>query len=138
MNNIVNFSIITVSYNAKSELQKTINSVQEQSYKFFSHVIKDGFSNDKTNKMDFSKYKNTKFHISQDKGVYDAMNQAFKLAENEYIIFLNAGDIFYSKDSLKKLALNIKNNPNFNAYSGGTIQININEQRLKRIIGIGK
>ena len=138
MNNIVNFSIITVSYNAKFELQKTINSVQEQSYKFFSHVIKDGFSNDKTNKMDFSKYKNTKFHLSQDKGVYDAMNQAFKLAKNEYIIFLNAGDIFYSKDSLRKLALNIKNNPNFNAYSGGTIQININEQRLKRIIGIGK
>ena len=28
------------------------------------------------------------------------MNQAFKLAQNEYIIFLNAGDIFFSKNTI--------------------------------------
>ena len=138
MNNLIKFSIITVTYNAKSELKKTINSVQEQNYKYFSHLIKDGYSKDKTNKIDFSKYKNTEFYLSKDKGVYDAMNQAFKLAKNEYIIFLNAGDIFFSKDSLKKLAIDIRNNPNYNIYSGGTIQININEKSIKRIIGIGK
>ena len=61
------------------------------------------------------------------------MNQAFELAQNEYIIFLNAGDIFFSKNSLKDIAENIKKNPNFNAYSGGTIQVNVSEKKIKRI-----
>ncbi len=138
MKYLISFSIITVTYNAKSELQKTINSVQQQNYKYFSHIIKDGYSTDKTNQIDFSKYENTEFYTLKDKGVYDAMNHAFKLAKNEYIIFLNAGDIFFSKNSLKELAENIKNNPNFNSYSGGTVQINVQEERIKRIIGIGK
>ncbi len=133
----ISFSIITVSLNAKSELERTIKSIQEQSYKLFSHIIKDGLSEDKTKDINFSKYKNTKFYSSKDQGVYDAMNQAFKLAENEYIIFLNAGDIFFSRNSLKELADNIKNHPNFYIYSGGTIQINIKEKNIKRIIGIG-
>ena len=49
----------------------------------------------KTNKIDFSKLKNTFFYESKDNGVYDAMNQAFRLSRNEFIIYLNAGDIFF-------------------------------------------
>ena len=131
----VSFSIITVTLDAKKELLKTINSIQKQDYNFFTHIIKDGFSKDKTFKLDFSKYRNTEFYQFKDKGVYDAMNQAFKLAQNEYIIFLNAGDIFFSKNSLKELAENIKRNPNFNAYSGGTIQLDLKRKNIKRLIG---
>ena len=92
----INFSIITVTYNSRENLLKTIASIQSQSYKFFAHVIKDGFSNDKTNKINFSEFKNTFFYESKDKGVYDAMNQAFRLSRNEFIIYLNAGDVFFS------------------------------------------
>ena len=66
------------------------------------------------------------------------MNQAFSLSKNEYIIYLNAGDTFFSKNTLKDLAKNIKNNPNFNSYSGGTLQINMQEKKINRIIGVGK
>jgi len=51
----VSFSIITVTLDAKKELLKTINSIQKQNYNFFTHIIKDGFSKDKTFKLDFSK-----------------------------------------------------------------------------------
>ncbi len=138
MNIEISFSIITVTFNAKKDLLKTINSIQSQNYKFFTHIIKDGFSKDQTNKINYSKYKNTEFYESHDKGIYDAMNQAFKLSKNEYIIFLNAGDIFFSINTLKDLASNIKNNPNHNSYSGATIQINIDEQKIKRKIGSSK
>ena len=99
----INFSIITVTYNSRENLLKTISSIQTQSYKLFSHVIKDGMSNDKTNKIDFSKFKNTFFYESKDKGVYDAMNQAFRFSINEFIIYLNAGDVF-SDNSLKGIS----------------------------------
>ena len=132
----ISFSIITVTLNAKKELSKTISSIQKQNYNLFTHIIKDGFSTDETHKIDFSKYRNTEFYQLKDKVVYDAMNQAFELAQNEYIIFLNAGDIFFSKNSLKDIAENIKKNPTFNAYSGGTLQVNVREEKIKRLIGL--
>ncbi|MBO8219534.1 glycosyltransferase [Prochlorococcus marinus] len=133
----VEFSIITVTLNAKAELLTTIKSVQEQNYKHYIHIIKDGFSNDKTNQIDYSKYRNTRFIESKDEGVYNAMNQGFKLSKNEYILFLNAGDIFLSKNSLRDLAENIKKNPNFTSYSGGTLQVNLKTKKIKRLIGLG-
>lgn len=131
------FSIITVTLNSKNSLLKTIHSIQSQSYKFFSHIIKDGLSSDKTNEIDFSNLENTKYIQRRDVGVYDAMNQGFKLSRNEYVLFLNAGDIFLSTHTLEDLAKNIRNNPNFNSYSGGTLQINPATKKFKRLIGIG-
>ena len=133
----IKFSIITVTLNAKSELEKTIRSVQNQNYNNFTHIIKDGLSNDKTNLINYSKYRNTKFFESKDEGIYHAMNQGFKLSENEYILFLNAGDIFLSFNTLSDLAENIIKNPNFNSYSGGTLQINPLTREIKRLIGVG-
>ena len=104
----INFSIITVTFNARSELLKTINLFKLKITKISFILLKMGFQEDKTNSIDFSKYKNTKFYESKDKGVYDAMNQGLKFSENEYIIYLNAGDIFFCKNTLNDLAENIR------------------------------
>ena len=66
------------------------------------------------------------------------MNQAFKYAKDKYVIFLNAGDIFFSKKSLEELAENIKKKPSFNSYSGITLQVNIKNKKIIRGIGVGK
>ena len=134
----IEFSIITVAYNSKQDLIKTINSIQSQSYKKFDHIIKDGASNDNTNEIDFLNFKNTRFYTSSDTGIYDAMNQAIKYVKNEYIIFLNAGDIFFSKDTLLELSIKIKANPNFYSYFGGTINIEPETNKIVRIIGMSK
>ena len=132
----INFSIITVTYNSKKDLLKTIESVQSQTHSRFIHIIKDGCSNDKTDEIDFSKYRNTFFYRNKDIGIYDAMNQALKYASNEYILYLNSGDIFFRETTLRDLDDNIQKNPSFNSYCGGTIQIDPKKKRIKRIIGI--
>ena len=134
----ISFSIITVTLNAFEDLNKTINSIQNQNYKNYTHIIKDGLSKDKTNQIDFSKFRNIFFYEYPDKGIYDAMNQGLKLAKNEFIIFLNAGDIFFSNNTLKELAENIMKNPNFNSYSGGTLQIDVKKNLIIRAMGLGK
>ena len=132
----VSFSVITVTYNSKSDLLKTIKSVQAQINANFMHVIKDGLSTDKTNKINFSRFQNTFFYESKDDGIYDAMNQALDYALNEYIIYLNAGDTFFSENTLFKTSKIIMENSSFNSYAGGTLQIDPLRKRVKRVIGI--
>ena len=134
----ISFSIITVTYNSKQNLIGTIESIQKQTYKEFNHIIKDGLSTDKTNEINFHNFKNTFFYESVDFGIYDAMNMALKYAKNKYIIYLNAGDYFLSKNSLKELAQTINQNPNFDIYAGGTLQVNPKGNNPLKVMGIGR
>ncbi len=129
------FSIITVTLNCKNDLIKTINSVQSQNYENFIHIIKDGNSVDGTNQIDISNLKNTRLYISSDKGVYDAMNQATVYAEGDYILFLNSGDFFASKNILSDLSNIILRNPKYNCYAGQTLQIKYPSNKIFRLLG---
>lgn len=96
------FSIITVCRNAAHNLQKTIDSVDAQSFKDYEHIIIDGASSDSTPELLVkAKEDSRRIVISEpDKGIYDAMNKGLGMAKGEYLIFMNAGDTFHAKDSL--------------------------------------
>ena len=94
-------SIITVTYNAENEIEKTLQSLKEQSCDDFEHIVVDGASKDKTLQRvkDFSLPVSTV--ISEpDKGLYDAMNKGLCLAKGKYVLFLNAGDSFFDSETL--------------------------------------
>jgi glycosyltransferase len=96
-------SIITISFNAKATIEKTLQSVANQSYKNIEHIIVDGGSKDNT--IDIC---NSYSHISKiisepDKGVYDAFNKGLKLAKGDIIGFLNADDTFYNENSIQEI-----------------------------------
>ena len=97
-------SIVTVTYNAVETLEKTIESVINQTYSNKEYIIVDGNSTDGT--IDIIKKFNN--HISiwiseKDKGIYDAMNKAASLATGDWIIFINSGDSFYKNDILQNI-----------------------------------
>ena len=98
-------SVITVSYNAEKTIERTIQSVQSQTYDDFEYILVDGNSKDKTLEI-AGKYKDfiKKWISEPDKGLYDAMNKGVLLAQGEYIVFLNADDVFASNDVLKDMA----------------------------------
>ena len=108
---MIKFSIIVVSLNTKNKLENTLKSIIKQSLKSYEIVVIDGKSNDGTIKL-LSKYKKNlkKILIKKDRGIYFAMNRGIKLASNDWLIFMNSGDTFYSIHTLKKIALNIKKN----------------------------
>jgi len=95
------FSIITVVYNNKKFLEKTIKSVLNQSFKNFEYIIIDGGSSDGSLEI-IKKYDdNIDYWISEkDKGIYDAFNKGMMVSRGKYIGIINSDDI-YLKNALK-------------------------------------
>ena len=49
------------------------------------------------------KFKINEFISESDNGIYQAMNKGIKISDSHFLHFLNAGDLFFSKDSLENL-----------------------------------
>ena len=101
---IPRFTVITVTYNAASVLEDTIQSVISQTYHHLEYIIIDGASTDDT--LGIAKRFNE--HITHvvsepDRGLYDAMNKGLALATGDYLCFLNAGDSFHEDDTLQQV-----------------------------------
>lgn len=97
-------SIITISFNAKATIEKTLQSVANQLYKNIEHIIVDGGSKDNTLEICNSFPHVSKIISEPDKGVYDAFNKGLKLATGDIIGFLNADDVFFNKNSVQEIA----------------------------------
>lgn len=104
------FSIITITYNAAETLAATLQSVAAQTFKGYEYIVVDGASKDDTVQMVQQSGLATKMVNEPDKGLYDAMNKGLRMAEGEYLIFLNAGDAFHAPDTLQCIAEAIGNN----------------------------
>ena len=127
----INVSIVVVSFNSKKELAKTLKSINSQIYKNIEVVVVDSQSNDGTKEY-LNKNKNLyqKLIQKKDKGIYDGMNKGIKLCKGKWILFLNSGDIFYSKKILKKISKNFENQNDI--IYGDTIINNNNIKYLKK------
>lgn len=95
------FSIITVTYNAEDTVERTIESVESQTYPNKEYILVDGASKDGTMAI-VNQYRPSIDHLisEPDRGLYDAMNKGMALATGDYLCFLNAGDRFYNDSTL--------------------------------------
>jgi glycosyltransferase involved in cell wall biosynthesis len=111
-------SIVTVTYNAEKFIEKTIQSVLNQSYHNYEYIIIDGGSIDETLNI-IQKYQSKITHwISEpDKGIYDAMNKGIALSSGDIIGLLNAGDI-YLPNALSLLVEQFVPGDNLSLYYG--------------------
>lgn len=102
------FSIITINYNNCEGLQKTMDSVFNQTFHDFEYIVIDGGSNDGSKELiESNSSRITKWISEKDTGIYNAQNKGAKLATGEYCLFLNSGDYLADNDVLKKVSKNI-------------------------------
>lgn len=100
---MIKFSLITVTFNAESTLERTLQSVAEQTYPHIEHILIDGASKDHTMEIANSYPHLAKVVSEPDRGLYDAMNKGLHLATGDYVCFLNAGDKLHGADTLAKI-----------------------------------
>lgn len=102
----VNISVISITYNNLEGLKKTLQSYLLLDRTDTELVVVDGNSTDGTS--DYLKnlpaQKSIRYISEKDKGIYDAMNKGIALAGGEWVIFMNAGDCFYSPGSLNAVS----------------------------------
>ena len=102
----MHFCVVTIVRNDLAGIKRTHASVLAQTFRDYSWVIVDGASTDGTREYIFDAISiDNVVRISEkDKGIYDAMNKGLSRAKGDYVVFMNAGDVFPAADTLKKVA----------------------------------
>lgn len=97
-------TVVTVNFRNAAGLRRTLDSVLAQDYPHLELVVKDGNSGgadaalleDMRPRIDI-------LDTSVDKGIYDAMNIAVGLSHDDWVIFMNSGDVFHDATTLSQI-----------------------------------
>lgn len=103
----IKFSIITVCFNSEKTIEKTLQSVLNQTCRDYEYIIIDGKSTDRTLEI-IERYKpmfQEKMRVvsEPDRGIYDAMNKGIRLASGDLVGIVNSDD-YYEPDALENIA----------------------------------
>jgi len=93
-------SIVTVVFNDLLGLKRTANSVISQDNCDYEWVVCDGGTGDELCQYLASLPGIACWVSEPDDGIYDAMNKGVSLCQGDYVVFLNAGDVFSSSNTL--------------------------------------
>lgn len=116
-------SIITVTYNASAVVEKTIRSVVSQTYGDLEYVIVDGASKDDTLSVVDRWREHIDILVSEpDKGLYDAMNKGARLATGDWVLYMNADDMFVDEGVVADVAAFIEAHPEAEVIYGDSEQ----------------
>lgn len=121
-------TVITIVYNNVRDIERTIKSVLNQSYKNIEYIVIDGASTDGTSEV-IEKYKAqiSKIVTEADKGIYDAMNKGLAIATGRYVLFMNSGDEIYDENTVQDI---FDTSPGADIYYGETEMFNDNWESL--------
>ena len=136
----IQISIITLTKNDNLKFLKTLNSIKSQEREFYLEwIIIDG--SNQQNQIKNKNHINKKLledkqiiikHIDANKlninGIYPSMNYGKKISEGKFIIFLNSGDTFFTKNSLKLFFENSLNTDTHNSLIFGQAKIIANKK----------
>ena len=96
------FSIITLTLNSEKYIKECVQSLDNQGFENYEHIIVDGSSTDNTLKI-INQEKNPRRKIINctKKGLYASLNYGISKANGQYIGVLHSDDVYCSGDVLK-------------------------------------
>ena len=104
---MIKISIITPVYNAEKFLEKTLISIQNQTFQNFEVLLVDDGSTDQSGQIcDEWSRKDNRFKVihQQNRGVVAARNAGIRAAQGEFIAFLDADDLWLPEKLEKQIA----------------------------------
>jgi len=97
-------TILTASLNSVATLRKTLQSLKEQEFKDFEHIVIDGGSQDGTVEIlrEFEHRYNLQWISEPDRGIADALNKGLRRSKGRYILVVQADDYLTDPFVLQK------------------------------------
>lgn len=118
-------TVITVVLNGAAFLEKSMQSVINQTYSNVEYIIIDGGSTDGTLEI-IQKYEHAlDYWVSEaDAGIFNAMNKSLNFVSGDWFLFLGADDTLINSDVLMKASHEMKNDRA--VYYGNVLTLNSN------------
>ena len=91
MNDQIDFTIVTPSFNYHDYIREMLDSVVAQEGVTVEHIIFDAGSTDGTLDI-IREYEHVDLTVESDKGMSDAINKGFKAAKGKWVMWLNTDD----------------------------------------------
>ena len=128
-------SVVTTCYNSGKTIERTINSVLNQTYKHIEYIVIDAASTDDTQKI-IDEYSNSiiYYESKEDNGIAEGWNRGINKSNGEYIQILNADD-YLPKTKIQNSIECFKNNPNTGFVFGDLIMLNKENRMIYKIAG---
>lgn len=124
-------SIVTPSYNQGRFIQRTIDSVLNQTYKNIEYIIIDGDSTDNTKEI-LQSYGDKFYWISEpDRGQTHAINKGFAMAKGEIFAYLNSDDMIHAS-AVEKIVACFKKQPEADMIYGDADIVDENDKFIRR------
>jgi len=120
-------SIVTPSYNQGQFIERTLQSVANQSGAEIEHIVIDGGSTDNTIEILKNFTPPVRWVSERDKGQTDAVNKGICNTSGDIIGWLNSDDIYYPNTIANVVAF-FEANPEIDAIYGMADHINIEDQ----------
>jgi len=125
------FSVVIPLYNKENYIQDTIESALNQTFADFEIiVVNDGSTDESLNIVENNNDSRIKTHSIKNSGVSRARNIGIQKAKSDYIVFLDADDL-WEKNHLEELYKLLKANPDCGIYAMGYFKIFNNSKPIK-------
>jgi glycosyltransferase involved in cell wall biosynthesis len=124
------FTIVTASFNSIHTIRDTIQSVMQQDFKDWEHLVMDGGSKDGTIEL-LKEYPHLKWESEKDEGHYHAMNKGIAKAQGKILLMLNSDDCL-RPGVLRKVAEGFEKHPEWDAAFGDIIYVDNDGKEIYR------
>jgi glycosyltransferase involved in cell wall biosynthesis len=126
-------SLVTVSFNQRKYLERTLRSVFEQRYPCLDYIIIDPGSTDGSRELIAEhQEKFTRVVLEPDRGPADGLNKGFALASGDVYGFLNADDLLLP-NSLSAVAEHMANHPECDVVMGDGLIVDGDDRVLRKV-----
>jgi glycosyltransferase involved in cell wall biosynthesis len=128
-------TIIVSVLNGAGTLQRCIDSVIKQTYRYCELIVIDGGSTDGSAEIVQKNDAQLAYWLSEpDRGIYDAWNKALLHVRGEWICFLGADDYLWSNDVLERIVPSLNQaTPAISLVYGQVAVVNRNGEEVSRV-----
>jgi glycosyltransferase involved in cell wall biosynthesis/acetyltransferase-like isoleucine patch superfamily enzyme len=125
-------SVVTISFNQKEFLERTIRSVAAQTYRDFEYIIVDPGSTDGSREL-IEAHRDHFAHIifEKDRGPADGLNMGFARATGDIYFYLNSDDTI-TPDAFQTAVDAFRADPNADVLCGNAWIVDGDDRRLRR------